>query len=213
MGSVLVVDDDEDIRELSELLLGRAGFRVTVAASGAEARALSNAQTFDVAFIDYFLGAREFGCDLIAPLRARNPRTRIIVVSGLGMLSELARHAYASGADLVASKSDVDWVELARADETPPPQPVRPIVDLDALKRRAIHGAYLVHRRNVSATARALGMKRSNLQRILRKTPPPTLAEIGRRRADAHDRRRTGEFPPLARDHADEGRGPKGGKE
>ena len=44
-----------------------------------------------------------------------------------------------------------------------------------AARREAIHGTLLVHGRNISDTARALGMTRSSLQRLLRKMPLPAL--------------------------------------
>ncbi len=172
---VLIVDDDELIRKVSERALTRAGFEVAVAATTTHALELVADRCFDVAILDYFLGPGDYGCALIAPMRIRNPSIRIAILSGLGVLPELVHHGYAAGADLVGSKANVDWVSVARCERAVPDHPVHPAVDLDALKRQAIHGAYLVHNRNVSSTARALGMRRSNLQRVLRKTPPPEL--------------------------------------
>lgn len=172
---VLIVDDDGLIREVSERVLTRAGFDVAVAATATQALELAADRRFDVAILDYFLGPGDYGCALIAPMRIRHPSMRIAILSGLGVLPELVQHGYAAGANLVASKANVDWVAVARCQRAAPAQPVHPAVDLDALKRQAIHGAYLVHNRNVSSTARALGMRRSNLQRVLRKAPPPQL--------------------------------------
>jgi two-component system, response regulator RegA len=176
-GGVLLVDDDALFRKLTERILARAGFRVATAGSSEEAIALSSSRSFDVALIDYFLGPKDCGCNIIAPLRARSPTVKVIVVSGLSLLPDLGRHAYAMGADLVEGKTGVDWIKLARGEHIPPP-PVRPAVDVYAMKRQAIHGAYLVHHRNMSSTARALGIRRSNLQRLLRKTPPPIPPEL-----------------------------------
>jgi ActR/RegA family two-component response regulator len=177
---VLVVDDDPLILLASRRTLERAGFDVTAVGTAAHARAVLPAPSLDVALVDYFLGPGECGCELIAPLRAHHPAIRIAILSGLGVLPELIRRAYQAGADLVASKTHIDWVALASGDALVPgpiPSPIQPDVDLAALKRDVIHGTYLVHRRNVSRTARALGMKRSSLQRVLRKTPPPDLGE------------------------------------
>ena len=148
----------------------------SVAASSAEALVLAGQRRFDVAVIDYFLGPGDCGCDLVGSLRARNPAIRITVISGLGVLSEVVCHAYSAGADRVASKNGVDWIALARGSASPPP-PARPAVNLTALKRDVVHGAFLVHRRNVSSTARALGLSRSTLQRTLRQAPPPALED------------------------------------
>jgi ActR/RegA family two-component response regulator len=174
---VLVVDDDRLIRRIGQRTLAQAGLGVTVAASIAEALAGLGDATIDVAIIDYFLGPSQCGCDLIAPLRKHNRAMRIAVVSGLGILPELVQHALAAGADLVASKMTIDWVALARGDPSSPRAPLRPSIDLESLKREAIQGAYLVHNRNVSRTARALGIHRSNLQRALRRMSSPMLED------------------------------------
>ena len=174
---VLVVDDDALIRKVSQRSLARAGFQVAVAGSVAEALGPPGAAAgaFDAAILDYVLGPRECGCDLIAPLRAANPSIRIAILSGLGGMPDLVDHAHRAGADLVAAKPHINWPALARGETGKPPARLHPSVDLDALRREAIPGTYLVHRRNITSTARALGMKRTSLQRILRKTPPPKL--------------------------------------
>jgi len=160
------------IQRVARSSLERAGFDVVTADS--IAGALAVAGHLDVALLDYFLDAGECGCDLIAPLRAAHPSIRIVVMSGLAALADLVRHALSAGADLVASKTRPDWPALARALASPP-APVPPAVDLAALKRELTHGAYLVHHRNVTIAARALGIKRSSLQRRLRHAPLPML--------------------------------------
>lgn len=174
---VLVVDDDCLIQIISRRALDRAGFDAAAAGSSAEALAVLGDRRVDVAILDYFLGPDERGCDLIEALRAHNASMRIAVVSGLGMLPELVQHAHAVGADLVASKMNIDWVALARGDRSIPRAPLRPSIDLESLKRDAIQGAYLVHHRNVSRTARALGIQRSNLQRVLRRISSPSIED------------------------------------
>jgi two-component system, response regulator RegA len=176
-GHVLVVDDDALFRRVAERSLTRAGFRVATADSSGRALLLAAAHLFDTAILDYFLGAGEIGCDLIAPLRARHPTIRIAILSGLGALPNVIRSAHRAGANIVASKTAIDWPALAAGDP-PVPDPVpplRPVVDLGALRRDAIHGALFVHRGNVTTTARALGMTRSSLQRVLRKMPLPVI--------------------------------------
>jgi ActR/RegA family two-component response regulator len=172
---VLVVDDDPLMRRASARALSAAGFDVVVAGAALEALGPTGPHTFDTAILDYYLGPGECGCNLIALLRSRNPRTRIVILSGLGVLPELVQHAYRAGADLVASKPNVDWHALASGDTTNAPDSARSAIDFAAFKRAVIHGTYLVHRRNVTSTARSLGISRSSLQRMLRRNPPPDL--------------------------------------
>lgn len=49
---VLVVDDQEDIREMARLVLAGAGYEVVLAASGREALKLARASRFDLMLLD-----------------------------------------------------------------------------------------------------------------------------------------------------------------
>jgi ActR/RegA family two-component response regulator len=169
---VLVVDDDPLIRKAGARALEVADFDVAVAGAAGEALAAIGVRAFDTAILDYYLGPGVCGCDLIAPLRARSPRVRVVVLSGLGMLPDLVRHAHHAGADQVACKAHVDWRALASGPAAVAPDPTTSSTELGAFKRAVIHGTYLVHRRNVTSAARALGVTRTSLQRLLRKIPP-----------------------------------------
>src|SRR5258707_7337937 len=63
-GTILVVDDEEIMRELLETLLTREGYGVRVAASGAEGLELARAVPFDAALVDIMMP----GLDGIATL-------------------------------------------------------------------------------------------------------------------------------------------------
>jgi DNA-binding NtrC family response regulator len=64
MGSILVVDDEEIMREILEALLTREGYRVTLATSGEEGVELAKAAPFDAAIVDVMMP----GLDGIATL-------------------------------------------------------------------------------------------------------------------------------------------------
>ena len=67
---LLVVDDDDRIRDLLREFLGRAGFRVSVAADGAAARRLLEAVHFDLIVMDVMMPGED-GFALTAWLRGR----------------------------------------------------------------------------------------------------------------------------------------------
>lgn len=67
MPSVLVVDDDDDIRDIIELTLRRAGHDVTSIGDPLEALALASTTSFDLAVLDWSM-PRMDGGELCAKL-------------------------------------------------------------------------------------------------------------------------------------------------
>ena len=53
--SVLVIDDEEIMREILQTLLEREGCHVSLASSGEDGLALAHAQSFDVAIVDVMM--------------------------------------------------------------------------------------------------------------------------------------------------------------
>ncbi|RXF73555.1 response regulator [Hansschlegelia zhihuaiae] len=69
---LLVVDDDSRIRSLLQRFLSQNGYRVTVAASAAEARTKLDSLAFDLLVLDVMMPG-ESGLDLARAVRARSP--------------------------------------------------------------------------------------------------------------------------------------------
>jgi len=82
--TILVVDDEESARELLYLHLSSAGYRVLLAADGADALALYRQHRSEVAVVitDMSMPTMD-GPATIAALRALDPSIRIIASSGL----------------------------------------------------------------------------------------------------------------------------------
>ncbi|KQR63162.1 sigma-54 dependent transcriptional regulator [Acidovorax sp. Leaf160] len=81
--SILVVDDEPDLRTLYELTLLREGYRVETAASVAEAREQLGAKRFDAVITDMRL-PDGFGMELLQDLRQQNRRERCVVMTAYG---------------------------------------------------------------------------------------------------------------------------------
>lgn len=80
--SVLVVDDDDRVREtLAEMLEG-AGFRVAAAGSGWEALDLLENTDFDLAVVDVGLPDDLSGLAFVRCVRAKRPEIRCLFISG-----------------------------------------------------------------------------------------------------------------------------------
>ena len=102
---VLVVDDHEVVHWGFRTMLGEQPWveRCLSARTGAEALALAERYEPDVALVDLFMGD-ESGADICERLRARSPRTRVLLISGAGRIVPTA--AKAAGAAGFVSK---DW--------------------------------------------------------------------------------------------------------
>jgi DNA-binding NtrC family response regulator len=84
--SILIVDDEADLRDLMIRVLAQAGYQATGAADGNEAtRAMAN-QHFDVVITDLIMPERD-GIQVINELRRKFPEVKIIAMSGGGHIS------------------------------------------------------------------------------------------------------------------------------
>jgi two-component system phosphate regulon response regulator OmpR len=79
---ILVVDDDNRLRELLRKFLSENGFRVTTAADSAEARAHLGHIAFDLLILDVMMPG-ESGLDLAAALR-RDSAVPILMLTAMG---------------------------------------------------------------------------------------------------------------------------------
>ena len=81
-GPILVVDDDQGIRDLLTAVLERAGFETLAAANADEAVALSEQDRPAAAIVDVNLGAGRSGYEVCRELRDRFGRLPTVMVSG-----------------------------------------------------------------------------------------------------------------------------------
>jgi CheY-like chemotaxis protein len=103
--SILIVDDDDQIREMLQLLLEAGGHRVEVAADGKVASRLIADRVFDLVLTDVLMPERD-GLEFIGEVRKIQPAMKIIAMSGGG---HIARESYlkiakAFGANAVLEK-------------------------------------------------------------------------------------------------------------
>ena len=79
--SILVVDDEENIKQLLRDILEDEGYYVDVASSITEAKNKLREKDFDIVFLDVWLPDGE-GTDLIEPIKKESPHTKVIMISG-----------------------------------------------------------------------------------------------------------------------------------
>ena len=93
---LLVIDDDNRLRKLLGKFLSENGYRVTLAASAAEARALLRSMTFDLLVCDIMMPG-ESGLDLTRDLR-RESFVPILLLTAMGEAEDRIR-GFETGAD------------------------------------------------------------------------------------------------------------------
>jgi DNA-binding NtrC family response regulator len=78
---ILVVDDEEPVRELLRDALTDWAFRVTTAETGAEAMALVTTQLIDVALLDIWMPGTN-GLKLLREIRRHDPEIEVVMMTG-----------------------------------------------------------------------------------------------------------------------------------
>src|SRR6202047_3749426 len=95
-GSILVVDDEIEIREGLEALLTSEGFEVTPADTGEAGLQRLEDRPFDWMLLDVSLPDRN-GLELLREIRRRDPQLSIILITAFGSI-DMARAAFKGGA-------------------------------------------------------------------------------------------------------------------
>src|SRR5713101_3896963 len=95
-GSILIVDDEAEIRESLETLLEIEGYTAGSAASGREGLAQIAERPFDVILLDLALPDKN-GMDVLTEIRLLNPTQAVIMITAYGTVENAVR-AMQSGA-------------------------------------------------------------------------------------------------------------------
>lgn len=80
--AILVLEDDDDVRETISTLLMEAGFRVETAATGWEAIALIEERRFDMIVADISLPGGLSGLQMTQHVRRSHPLLKCLFISG-----------------------------------------------------------------------------------------------------------------------------------
>lgn len=98
--TILIVEDDHDVREIASTVLEAAGHRVIEAASGDEAYRLLSARadlSIDVLFTDVVMPGRLDGIDLANAARELRPGLRVLYATGFANLVRTNRDSDLQG--------------------------------------------------------------------------------------------------------------------
>jgi two-component system, NtrC family, response regulator PilR len=100
---VLVVDDEDSLRETTRLMLSRAGYAVTTASSAADAAAHISeraAQSFDLVLTDLHMPGGS-GLDVLRTARAHDPSTQVVLMTAFGSIGSVVEAMKAGAYDYI----------------------------------------------------------------------------------------------------------------
>ncbi len=111
MGSILLVEDDNEVAALVTEMLRELGYRVTRAAGAQSALgALADDREIDVVFSDVMMPGEKNGLDLAAEVSRRRPNLKILLTTGYaaGLISNPSKDVH-----VLRKPYDIRSLELA----------------------------------------------------------------------------------------------------
>ncbi|MEE4365191.1 MAG: hybrid sensor histidine kinase/response regulator [Desulfotignum sp.] len=110
--AILVVDDEEDIRDVLEIALTDIGYQVFLAKDGKEALDLFEAQQPSIVITDIKMPVMG-GIELLKQVKQRAPDTQVIMITGHGDMELTISSLKFGAADFITKPVNVDILELA----------------------------------------------------------------------------------------------------
>ena len=104
-GSVLIVDDEVEIRESLEALLEMEGYEVQVAGDGEEGLARIGEHPFDLVLLDYALPGRN-GMEILQDIRGHDPLLSVIMITAYGTVENAVNAMQAGAANFIQKPWD-----------------------------------------------------------------------------------------------------------
>ena len=111
MEKILVVDDEQSLREVLSIMLTRAGYAVTIAMDGEEAIELLQKEIFDLVITDLRMPKVD-GMEVLKAVKSASPETVVLIITAFAT-ADSAVEAMKQGAyDYLTKPFQVDEVQL-----------------------------------------------------------------------------------------------------
>ena len=105
LGSVLIIDDEAEIRESLQTLLELEGFGVETAATGEDGLLRLGERAFDLVLLDLALPGRD-GMEVLAEIHAHDSRLPVIMITAYGTVENAVRAMQSGAANFVQKPWD-----------------------------------------------------------------------------------------------------------
>lgn len=175
--SILVVDDDDTLRERLARALRDRGLEVRTAANPSEASRLAEQDSPELAVVDLRMPGGS-GLDLVRRLKEIDESTKIVVLTGYGSIATALDAVKLGATHYLQKPADADDVLAAfqRGDAPPEVAPEQEFETPSLARAEWEHINRVLSDvgGNISEAARRLGIHRRSLQRKLKKYPPRT---------------------------------------
>lgn len=166
---LLLVDDDEFLRERLALSLSRRNYSVKTAGDSAQALLIAGEWQPDFALVDLKMPG-ESGLVLVRQLKESMPTIRIVVLTGYGSIASALEAVRQGAADYLTKPADADQIIAAFLGQCTAQAVSAP--SLDRVEWEHLQRVLTDCGQNITRTARVLGIDRRSLQRKLAKHPP-----------------------------------------
>ena len=107
IGSILIIDDEAEIRESLETLLQLEGYNVASAGTGTEGLAMVGERTFDAVLLDLALPDRN-GMEVLTELRLLNSQQAVIMITAYGTVENAVRAMQCGATNFIQKPWDND---------------------------------------------------------------------------------------------------------
>ena len=167
--SLLIVDDDAPLRERLGLAMSRRGYEPVLAEGVKDALRILDSAAPAYAIVDLRLNDGN-GIIIVDALQDKRADCRAIMFTGYGNLPTAVAAVKAGAIDYLPKPVDADEIDrVLKVKPGAAPEPPELARSANDVRWTHIRDVYERNGRNISETARQLGMHRRTLQRILAK--------------------------------------------
>ena len=110
--TILLIDDDESLRRVTEYNLSEAGFQVITAGSGGKGLELYSKNNPDLVITDVKLGDMD-GLEVLAAIKRESPATPVIVITAFGSIEMAVKAMHEGAFNFITKPFDRETLRLS----------------------------------------------------------------------------------------------------